>query len=103
MGPTSTRIAELAKALGHPARVQIVELLSQQCECRGADVFAQLPLAQSTVSGHLRVLREAGIVSAAPEGTSTAYCLDPVALRELAEALATFVLSANCCKERACR
>jgi len=100
--PTSTRIAELAKALGHPARVQIVELLSRQCECRGADVFSELPLAQSTVSEHLRVLREAGIVSASPEGTSTVYCLDPVALRELGEAMASFVLSANCCAERTC-
>lgn len=69
------RTAAIAKALAHPARVQIVELLASQPQCRGADVFAELPLAQSTVSEHLKVLRDAGIVSASPAGNSTTYCL----------------------------
>jgi ArsR family transcriptional regulator len=94
------RVAELAKALGHPARVQIVELLARQCECRGSDVFRKLPLAQSTVSEHLKVLREAGIVDASPDGVSTVYCLAPDALRELGEAVSALVLSSSCCGKK---
>ena len=81
------KVAALAKALAHPTRVQIVELLARQAECRGADVFAELPLAQSTVSEHLRVLKDAGVVSASPVGTSMVYCLDPAALATLAAAI----------------
>ena len=94
------RVAALAKALAHPARVQIVELLASQCECRGADVFAELPLAQSTVSQHLRVLKEAGIVAASPAGTSMVYCLDPAALSELGAIVTTFCRDAECCSAK---
>lgn len=96
------KVATLAKALGHPARVQIVELLARQRECRGADVFAELPLAQSTVSEHLRVLREAGIVSSSPVGTGAVYCLDPGALSVLSEAV-TELCGDGCCPEGGCR
>lgn len=96
------RLAELAKALAHPARVQIVELLARQTECRGADVFSELPLAQSTVSEHLRVLKEAGIVSASPLGTSAVYCLDPNVLDEVALSVAALVESSRCCAKGAC-
>lgn len=89
------RIAELAKALGHPARVRIVELLARQTDCRGSDVFAELPLAQSTVSEHLRILREAGIVAASPVGTGMVYCLDESLIAQLREALAD--IAPGCC------
>jgi len=81
------RIAELAKALAHPARVQIVELLSQQSECKGAELFAELPLAQSTVSEHVRILRDAGLVGAKQVGASSVYCLDPSGLHDFAAAV----------------
>ena len=97
------KIAALAKALAHPARVQIVELLARQAECRGADVFAELPLAQSTVSEHLRVLKDAGIVEADPVGTSMLYCLDPAALATFAEAVEALCAdSPGCSVERGC-
>ena len=72
-----TTTAAVAKALAHPARIQILRLLAGQSECRGADVFAELPLAQSTVSEHLRVLKDAGLVTAHPVGTANVYCLSP--------------------------
>ncbi len=72
---TAEKTASVAKALSHPVRVQIIELLAAQTECRGADLFAELPLAQSTVSEHLRILRDAGVVSSRPVGTSAVYCL----------------------------
>jgi ArsR family transcriptional regulator, arsenate/arsenite/antimonite-responsive transcriptional repressor len=80
-------IAAAAKALGHPARLQIVELLSRQTECSGSEVFAELDLAQSTVSEHLRILREAGIVNSSRVGTSVVYCLDACALEKVASTL----------------
>ena len=73
-------LAGVARALAHPARVRIIRLLSTQSECRGADVFSGLPLAQSTISEHLRVLKEAGLVNARPEGTSMVYCVVPAVL-----------------------
>jgi len=79
------KTAAIAKALAHPARVQIVQLLAEQSECRGADVFSELPLAQSTVSEHLRVLKDAGLVTATPVGTSAVYCLRPEVLAAFAE------------------
>ena len=86
------------KALGHPARVQIVRLLAAQTECRGADVFGELPLAQSTVSEHLRVLKEAGLVSTRSVGTSTVYCLVPDALRSLSAELAGLASAKTECR-----
>lgn len=74
------RAASIAKALGHPARIRIVELLAGQPECRGAELFSEMSLAQSTVSEHLRVLREAGIVSSTAVGTSAVYCLNQTLL-----------------------
>lgn len=95
-GADNDRVAALARALGHPARVQIVELLASQSTCRGADVFGELPLAQSTVSEHLRVLREAGIVDSSPEGPAMLYCLDRSALAEVADFIGR-VAGAGCC------
>jgi ArsR family transcriptional regulator len=96
------RIARIAKALGHPARVQLVALLATQCECRGAEVFSELPLAQSTISEHLRVLREAGVVSASSDGPRSVYCLEPNAIADLADALANVRDSARCCLRGDC-
>jgi len=72
-----TMTAAVAKALAHPARLHILRLLAAQTECRGADVFSELPLAQSTISQHLRVLKEAGLVTSRPVGNAMAYCLSP--------------------------
>ncbi len=67
------------KALGHPARLRIVKLLSAT-ECICGSLVDQLPLSQSTVSQHLKVLRDAGLIRGEIEGPKTCYCLDPVAL-----------------------
>ena len=77
------RIAQVARALGHPARVRILRLLAAQDACMGGEIFGELPLAQSTISQHLAVLREAGLVSASPQGTRMVYCIDDAPLRDL--------------------
>lgn len=90
-------IALVARALSHPARVRIVRLLATQANCRGADVFSELPLAQSTISEHLRVLKEAGLVASHAEGTSMVYCLNPDVVLEVATALDDLVRNSPRC------
>ena len=80
--PSDEALATMAKALGHPARVAIVRLLAAQAACVTGEVVAQVGLAQSTVSEHLRILREAGLVEASADGVRTRYCLNRQRLAE---------------------
>jgi ArsR family transcriptional regulator len=91
------RAAELFRALGNPARVAIVSELARRNTCVTGDLVGVLPLAQSTVSQHLKVLKEAGIVRGSIEGDQC-YCLDPGVMRWLADYCAGL---AEC--ESACR
>jgi ArsR family transcriptional regulator, arsenate/arsenite/antimonite-responsive transcriptional repressor len=81
------RTAELAKALGHPARMQIIRMLAAQSECAGSEIFSGLPLAQSTISEHLRVLKDVGLVHARAVGTGMVYCVEADLLGEFAAAI----------------
>jgi ArsR family transcriptional regulator len=76
-------LAGLARAIGHPARVQILRLLARREACICGDIVDELPLAQSTVSQHLKVLKEAGLVRGEIDGPRVCYCLEPRALRRL--------------------
>jgi ArsR family transcriptional regulator, arsenate/arsenite/antimonite-responsive transcriptional repressor len=77
------QLAALAKALAHPVRVRILRMLAKRDARMCADIVDELPLAQSTVSEHLRILRAAGLVAAREDGVRTGYCIDPVALVRL--------------------
>ena len=68
--------ARICKALGHPARIQIVEHLKAIDHCICSEIVQILPLAQSTVSQHLKVLKASGLVNGEVEGPRTCYCLD---------------------------
>jgi ArsR family transcriptional regulator len=68
--------AKVAKALGHPARIAILQLLAERETCICGDIAGELPLAQSTVSQHLKALKKAGIIKGEIEGVSTCYCID---------------------------
>ena len=70
------RMARLAKAIGHPARIAILEVLLNRNSCICNDLVEELPLSQSTVSQHLKELKEAGIIKGEIEGTSVCYCID---------------------------
>lgn len=76
-------LATLSKALGHPARVKIVRILIRKNACICGDIVEELPLAQSTVSQHLKVLKEAGLVRGEIDGPRVCYCIEPRALRRL--------------------
>ncbi len=80
---TDEQLAELAKALAHPVRVRIVRILARTAGCICGDLVDQLPLAQSTVSQHLKVLKDAGLVRGEIDGPRTCYCIDPDGLRRL--------------------
>jgi len=70
------RIAAFAKALAHPARVAILQLLMKRNVCMCGDIVEELPLSQSTVSQHLKELKSAGLIKGDIEGTSICYCID---------------------------
>jgi ArsR family transcriptional regulator, arsenate/arsenite/antimonite-responsive transcriptional repressor len=78
-------LAALAKALGHPARVRILRFLLAQVEgtCICGDICEQVPLAQSTVSQHLKVLRSAGVIRGRVDGPRICYCVDRARLQRL--------------------
>lgn len=81
------RIAQLAKALAHPARVQIIRTLARRTTCIGCDIVEEIGLAASTTSEHLRILKEAGLIVGQIERPRVCYSLNPAALRPLASFL----------------
>ncbi|WP_285905198.1 ArsR/SmtB family transcription factor [Pseudodesulfovibrio pelocollis] len=83
----SDALAEGLKALGHPARIRILAHLLQEDRCLCGGIVEVMPLAQSTVSQHLKVLKQAGLVRGEVEGPRTCYCADRNALKRLAEAM----------------
>lgn len=84
MGATKTseftirdnKLAKYAKAMAHPARIAILNLLASRKTCVCGDIVDELPLSQSTVSQHLKELKEAGLIKGTIEGTSICYCID---------------------------
>jgi len=76
--------AALAKALGHPARIQIIRLLLKKESCIGCDIVDEIGLAQSTTSEHLRILKAANIITGEIERPRVCYSLNPDSLLPLA-------------------
>jgi len=81
-------LARLAKALGHPARVQILRFLAGREGCLCGDIVEHLPLAQSTVSQHLKQLKESGLIRGEIDGPRVCYCIEPRALARLKQLVA---------------
>ena len=70
------KLAKYAKALAHPARVAILKLLASKQTCQCGDIVEELPLSQSTVSQHLKELKDAGLIKGEIEGARVCYCID---------------------------
>ena len=83
-------MAQQAKALSHPARLAILRVLAERSECICGEIVADLPLAQSTVSRHLKVLKEAGLIQGTVDGPSVCYCLDPEAIMAVRDRFGAF-------------
>lgn len=76
-------LAAFAKAIGHPTRMRILRMLARKEARMCSHIVDELPLAQSTVSEHLRILRSAGLVKANESGARVSYCIVPAALQRL--------------------
>ena len=83
--PHQERLARMLKALGNPIRFQIMETLAARQTCMTYEIVETTPLAQSTVSQHLKVLCEAGLIQGEVEGPATCYCIDPDGVKWLKE------------------
>lgn len=81
--PSVKRSAAIAKALGHPARIAILKILADRSTCFCGDITEIIPLAQSTISQHLKALKSAGLITGEVEGVRTCYCLNPDGIKEL--------------------
>jgi DNA-binding transcriptional ArsR family regulator len=109
MGTTKTeeftvkqnKIAKFAKALGHPARIAILEVLTKRMDCMCGDIVEELPLSQSTVSQHLKELKEAGLIKGTIEGAKVCYCIDEKewdnAKMYLGNFLGNYATKGKCC------
>ncbi len=80
---TQNELAILAKAMGHPARIAIIQYLLKTESCICGDIVNELPLAQPTVSQHLKELKNAGLIKGNIEGTSICYCINEVGFNRL--------------------
>lgn len=85
------RLAEQAKTLSHPARLAILKILAARNTCICGEIVEDLPLAQATVSRHLKVLKEAGLIQGEIEGPRVCYCVDEEALAELRRHFGAFM------------
>lgn len=95
------RIAKYAKALAHPARIAILHLLVKRQSCVCGDIVDELPLSQSTVSQHLKELKEAGLIKGEIEGSRVCYCIDmkewEQAKNYLISLFDSYKAGGNCC------
>lgn len=96
------QIALFAKAFGHPARVSILQHLFKINACVCGDLVNEIGLAQSTISQHLKELRQLGLIKGNVEGTSVCYCIDPENWRKMKETMHQFLdqditLDNECC------
>lgn len=95
--PQNLRLVRMLKALGNPIRFQIVEALAERQMCITAEIVELLPLAQSTVSQHLKVLKEAGLIRGELDGPATCYCLDVENIHWLKDQIETWL--PGCCEQ----
>ena len=95
------KLARYAKALAHPARVAILKLLASKQTCVCGDIVEELPLSQSTVSQHLKELKEAGLIKGDIEGARVCYCIDAkewkAAQTALNQIFDSYKSGGNCC------
>lgn len=86
-----SKLARYAKALSHPTRVYIINLLSNQSCCYSGDLSEELPIAKSTLSQHLKELKEAGLIQGEIEAPKIKYCLNRDAWKEAQELFKTYL------------
>jgi ArsR family transcriptional regulator len=96
-GARENRIADLARALAHPARVAILQFLAEQNSCICGEIVDRLPLSQATVSQHLAELKRVGLIKGSIEGPRVCYCIDRKAWSEAKQLLTGFLTDVKGC------
>ena len=91
------QLAAIAKAIGHPARIAILQHLLAVRGCVCGELVAELPLSQSTVSQHLKELKNAGIIKGEIEGVKTCYCIDQQVWEKAGAFIGQFFSGKTCC------
>lgn len=95
-------LANMAKALAHPARIAILQYLVRKNACVCGDLVEELGLAQATTSQHLKELKNAGLIQGTIEGVSVCYCIDPHTWNKYREIFGTFFTEATLDGSRCC-
>lgn len=95
------RLAQMMKALAHPARIAIIQALLKANACICNDLVEELGLAQATISQHLKELKSVGLIKGTVEGTSVCYCIDPKVWKQYQKQMQAFFVThegeTNCC------
>jgi len=95
-------LAKYAKALGHPARIAILRILLERRACICGDIVEELPLSQSTVSQHLKELKEAGLIKGDIDGKKVCYCIDEQVWKEAQQMLQVLFANYSPCDTNCC-
>ncbi len=95
------RLARIAKALAHPARIAIMQFLAKQNTCYFGDINEELPIAKATVSQHLTELKKAGLIQGEIEAPKVRYCIEPENWK-LAQGLFKDFFNMKLCKKKPC-
>ena len=90
-------LADIAKALSHPARVRILRVLNDRNQCIVGELVDLLPLSQSTVSQHLKELKRVNLIKGEIEGPSTCYCLNSATMAKMKRSFAQLFSEMKCC------
>jgi len=110
MGATKTdlftrqqnQVAQMAKAIAHPARIAILQYLAKQNSCVCGDIVDELGLAQATTSQHLKELKQAGIIQGTIEGVSTCYCINPTVWNQYRNLFSSFFKEVDLSGSKCC-
>ncbi len=100
--PYQNELAQLAKTLGHPARIAILQYVAKSEGCICGDLVEEIGLAQATISQHLRELKNIGVIQGTIEGTSVCYCINPTRWEEVRIMISSFfniqdINNESCC------
>ena len=101
-GKKEQELAEFAKALSHPARIAILKVLAQKNECICGEIVEVLPLAQSTVSQHLKELKNAGLIQGPLDGPRSCYCINWKAFEKFSNDIGSLFTILKTKNEKAC-
>lgn len=101
-GKREQELAEFAKAISHPARIAILKVLAQKNECICGEIVEVLPLAQSTVSQHLKELKNAGLIQGTVDGPRSCYCINWKAFEKFSNDIGSLFISLKTKNEKAC-